>query len=141
MGKLLDETNIKTGTDAENFVAHELAKLGMWAGQFPPAISGKQPFDIIAISKNNTYCIDVKHCKDNYFPFDRVEENQKLSLSYLDNEVGNLYNSNGFVLVYENTPYWLPYGKYERLSFKGDKSVKPQDLMLLSEYIEMIENG
>ena len=33
---LVNETNIKkTGTDAENFVAHELAKLGMWAGQFP----------------------------------------------------------------------------------------------------------
>ena len=71
-----DKPNITTGTQAENHVAEELAKLGAWVGNFNKSNTGAQPFDQIAITKNFTWCYDVKHSMINRFDFRRIEDNQ-----------------------------------------------------------------
>lgn len=134
---MIDEYNINTGTKAENFVTHEFAKKGIWATRLHAGNSGQQPFDVIAISQHFTYAIDVKHCNKDYFPFERIEENQKNALGYLTNDIASRNVFVGFVLVYENKPYWLSFYDYQELEKKGEKSVKPSTLKTLYELGDM----
>lgn len=119
--------NIKTGTEAENFVAEELAKLGAWVGDFNKSSTGAQPFDQIAITKNYTWCYDVKHSEINRYDFRRIEDNQLLSLGYIH----SLDNSNvivGFAIVHEGEIFFLSYYQYLQLKAEGRKSVRITDL-------------
>lgn len=122
-----DKPNITTGTQAENHVAEELAKLGAWVGNFNKSNTGAQPFDQIAITKNFTWCYDVKHSMINRFDFRRIEDNQLLALSYIH----NLDNANtivGFGIVYEGEIFFLSYHQYLQLKAESRKSVRITDL-------------
>ena len=122
-----DKPNITTGTQAENYVAEELAKLGAWVGNFNKSNTGAQPFDQIAITKNFTWCYDVKHSMINRFDFRRIEDNQLLALDYIN----SLENANvivGFVIVYEGEIFFLSYHQYLQSKAKSRKSVRITDL-------------
>lgn len=118
---------IRTGKQAERYVANFFAQIGYFATILKQGVSGEQPFDIIGLTQNKTYCIDVKHCKTDYFTFNRVEENQKRAFSFLHYELKNDKIELGFVLVYNDKMYWFPYKMYELLKTK-QKSVKPTEL-------------
>lgn len=118
---------IKTGKQAEIYVAEQLSKNKYWVGGFEKTISGTQPFDQIAINSQHALCYDVKHCKEDYFHFSRIEENQKRALGYL-NELKNPQVLTGFMLVYENEVYWLSYDIYLELESEDKKSVTPSVL-------------
>lgn len=118
-----DELNIVTGNNAESFVAQELSKKGAWVGDFNKGNTGAQPFDQIAITDKYTLCYDVKHCSKDRFDFNRVEENQKLSLGYI-NSLDNANVFEGFAIVYESIIYWLSYFEYLSIVSTGRKSVK-----------------
>lgn len=132
-------TNIKTGSDAEVFITKEFAKIDAFATILSAGITGQQPFDILAISKNYVYALDVKHCKGNYFPFTRVEENQKQALSYIDEKINNKVLITGFALVHKGLPYFLSYQDYKQLDQEEVKSVKPKEQISLYKVGDFID--
>ena len=63
------------------------------------------------------------------FSFERIEPNQKTSMSYAQN-FAHITNM-GFVIYWERTPeklYFLPYDRVLRSEQEGKKSVKIEDL-------------
>lgn len=130
-----DKTNIKTGTQAEEAVAKYISKKGFWVGDFNKGSSGSQPFDQIALTHNVTLAYDVKHCAENRFDFTRVEENQRLSLGFITNEIYNDKIKTGFVLVYQNEFRFLSYFRFKTLENLDKKSVRITDLPLLREFL------
>ena len=133
-----DKPNITTGTQAENHVAEELAKLGAWVGNFNKSNTGAQPFDQIAITKNFTWCYDAKHSMINRFDFRRIEDNQQLALDYIN----SLENPNvivGFAIVYEGEIFFLSYYKYLQLKAESRKSVRITDLENMLDILVRIE--
>lgn len=137
---MIDETNIRTGTEAENFVAQFFAKQGWLVLNLNKSRTGSQPYDQIAIGRVFTFNYDVKHCKDNYFPFDRIEQNQINALGYLQNEVMNPRARQGFVLVYKNELYWFSYIRYE-LEKGKKKSINPKQLPKLETVLKETHGG
>ena len=128
-----------TPTQAEKYVAKYLSNYNYWVGNFEKGIVGSQPFDLIAINKNKTICLDVKLCDNDYFPFSRVEENQKLALGFITNKVRNDNVLTGFVIVFEKELYWLSFREYEDYHYTNIKSVKPSELITFKEVIERYE--
>lgn len=129
------ETNIKTGTQAEQSVAEYISKKGYWVGDFNKSSSGSQPFDQIALTHNITLAYDVKHCIDDRFDFVRVEENQKLSLGFIHNSLYNDKIKAGFVLVHNDEFKFLSYFRYQELLSKDYKSVKVSTLPPLRNFL------
>lgn len=130
-----DNTNIKTGTQAEQAVANYISKKGYWVGDFNKSSSGSQPFDQIALTHNTTLTYDVKHCIDDRFDFVRVEENQKLALGFIHNELYNDKIKAGFVLVYNDMFKFLSYFRYQEMINKGFKSVQVSTLPSLVNFL------
>lgn len=122
----MQENKIRTGIQAEKYVAEELAKRGCWVGNFNKGNTGTQPFDQIMIGKKKVWAYDVKHSKIDRFDFRRVEANQESALGFLYNK--GVVNT-GFVMVYKDTLYYLSYGTYLALKNTGDKSVKITELI------------
>ena len=122
----MQENKIRTGIQAEKYVAEELAKRGCWVGNFNKGNTGTQPFDQIMIGKKKVWAYDVKHSKIDRFDFRRVEENQESALGFLYQQ--GVVNT-GFVIVYKDTLYYLSFGTYLALKNKGDKSVKITELI------------
>lgn len=122
----MQENKIRTGIQAEIYVAEELAKRGCWVGNFNKGHTGTQPFDQIMTGKKKVWAYDVKHSKIDRFDFRRVEENQESALGFLYQQ--GVVNT-GFVIVYKDTLYYLSYGTYLTLKNAGDKSVKITELI------------
>lgn len=120
--------NINTGNQAEKYVAEELAKLGIWVGSFNKNNSGSQPFDQIAISKNFTWCYDVKHTEIDRFDFRRIEDNQQIVLAFIHERLQNPSVIEGFAIVYEDNIYFYNYYTYLQHKLEGRKSVKINEL-------------
>ena len=73
----------KIGTDFEHKVCQSLARKGFWTHFLNPAPDGSQPFDIIAINKEETFAIDCKALERNRFPLSRIEDNQETAFTLL----------------------------------------------------------
>lgn len=72
--------NRSNGNRFEQELSHILAENGFWVHVFQQNKSG-QPADIIAVKGKFHTLIDCKLVSDdNGFPFDRVEDNQKLAM-------------------------------------------------------------
>lgn len=131
----MQDSNIKTGTQAEQFVAQELAKKGAFVGDFNKGRTGSQPFDQLAITENFTWAYDVKHCRIDRFEFRRVEANQTSALNYIHDEINNAYVICGFALVHEDEIYFLSLFEYRMIKATGRKSCKVSNLPKLLEVI------
>lgn len=116
-------TQIKTGNQAEEYVAQHFMSIGAWATIIPKKVDGSQPLDLIAQTKYKTYYLDVKHTARELFPFSRIEENQKLSMKKLY-ELRCKHTIIGFAFVYKNDIYIMPYEKYIEYLNQGFKSVR-----------------
>lgn len=82
-------SNKKNGSDFEKELCEMFAKKGMWTRLEYPAEDGSQPFDLKVIYRNNIFCFECKDCKNGKFYFNRIEENQKIALDKLEE---NLFN-------------------------------------------------
>lgn len=125
-----------TGREAERFVAEFLSERKYFVGDFNKSSSGQQPFDQIAINYNSVLAYDVKHCKTDYFPFSRIEDNQIRALDY----IGNLNNEaveTMILIVYEGIIYYLSFSLFKTLKVIGFKSIRPTEL----EPLETILRG
>ena len=71
--------NKKIGNCFEQELCDRLYACGFWVHLLNANKSG-QPADVIAVKNREAYLIDCKVCSNNKFPFDRIEENQDLSM-------------------------------------------------------------
>jgi len=69
-----------TGREFEQYMCKLFDQNGFWALNIPRSESGAQPFDIVAIRKDEVYAVDCKVCSGAArFPLRRVEDNQLLA--------------------------------------------------------------
>lgn len=118
------------GDSTENYTANFLRENGYWAYILPKKVGG-QPFDIIACRCDDIWFLDAKHLEKEKasFSFERIEPNQKTSMSYAQN-FAHITNM-GFVIYWERNPetlYFLPYERVLRMEAGGQKSVKIEEL-------------
>ena len=113
-----------TGREFEKYVVDWLSDKGFWVHRMAESNTGSQPFDIIALRGYKVCAFDCKviSTKRPYFPFSRIEENQrrafeKLYLRY----AGNLLC--GFVIYFEGGVYLLDYLKVKRRMEEGKKGI------------------
>jgi len=131
------KTSIKVGADTENLIVNFYKSKGFWVYLTPRKTNG-QPIDIIAIKRNEHWLIDSKHVRENEcsFPFDRIEPNQVMSMTYA-RKYANIDNL-GFGIYFERNKqlYYLSYDKYMEMSKKGLKSANMNDLPLLDNEVK-----
>ena len=125
-----DNPNIKKGNKAEYETSLFIASKGGFVGNFNKGMSGSQPFDQIAITKNKVIAYDVKNCSTYRFDFRRVEDNQVSALGFINNEIRNKNVVCGFVLVHNDMFKFLNYNDYLTLINAENKSV---DIRLLED--------
>lgn len=118
------------GDSTENYTANFLRENGYWAYILPKKVGG-QPFDIIACRYDDIWFLDAKHLEKEKasFSFERIEPNQKTSMSYAQN-FAHITNM-GFVIYWERNPetlYFLPYERVRKMEADGQKSVKIEEL-------------
>ena len=106
-----------TGREFEKYMVDWLNEKGFWVHRMAESNTGSQPFDIIALKKYGVFALDCKviSTKRPYFPFSRVEENQKLAFDKLI----KCYKNNltvGFMIYYEGDIYFLNYHLFKVLS-------------------------
>lgn len=126
------------GDSTENNIANFLRENGYWAYVLPKKVGG-QPFDIIACRYDDIWFVDAKHLEKEKasFTFDRIEPNQKTSMSYAQ-QFAHITNL-GFVIQWERTPeklYFLPFSRVAQMLADGEKSIKIENL---NEFKDMLE--
>ena len=106
-----------TGREFERWMENKLSRCGYWVHRMAESNTGSQPFDIIALKGHSVFALDCKviSTKRPYFPFSRVEENQKFAFDKLI----KCYKDNlttGFMIYYEGDIYFLNYHIFKVLS-------------------------
>ena len=81
--------NRTVGGRFEQELSHTLAEAGFWVHVFQQNKAG-QPADIIAVRGRFHTLIDCKVCENGVFPFERIEENQRLAMKTFFNKAGEL---------------------------------------------------
>ena len=106
-----------TGREFERWVENKLSDCGYWVHRMAESNTGSQPFDIIALKRHSVFALDCKviSTKRPYFPFSRVEENQKLAFEKLIKCYKNNLTT-GFMIYYEGDIYFLNYHLFKVLS-------------------------
>ena len=113
-----------TGREFEKWIEHKLNECGYWVHRMAESNTGSQPFDIIAFKKYGVFALDCKviSTKRPYFPFSRIEENQKRAFEKLYlRYAGNLLC--GFVIYFEGGVYLLDYLKVKRRIEEGKNGI------------------
>ncbi len=106
-------SNKKNGSDFEKELCRKLAENGIWARLEYPAEDGSQPFDVKAIYRNQIYIFECKDCKNGYFSFNRIEDNQEVALRFLannllDQKIMFAFNfNNDWLFVNFKDVFWL----------------------------------
>ena len=113
-----------TGREFERWMEHKLSEHGYWVHRMAESNTGSQPFDIIALKGHGVYAFDCKviSTKRPYFPFSRVEENQKRAFEKLyDCYRGMLIC--GFLIYFEDDVYLLDYEIAKKWMEEGKKGI------------------
>ena len=113
-----------TGREFEKYMVDWLNEKGFWVHRMAESNTGSQPFDIIALKGYSVYAFDCKviSTKRPYFPFSRIEENQKRAFEKLYlRYAGNLLC--GFVIYFEGGVYLLNYLIANNLIREGKKGI------------------
>ena len=113
-----------TGREFEKWIENKLNKCGYWVHRMAESNTGSQPFDIIALKRYSVYAFDCKVISTQrpYFPFSRIEENQKRAFEKLYlRYAGNLLC--GFVIYFEGSVYLLNYLIANNLIREGKKGI------------------
>ena len=113
-----------TGREFEKWVENKLSECRYWVHRMAESNTGSQPFDIIALKGYNVFALDCKviSTKRPYFPFSRIEENQKRAFEKLYlRYAGNLFC--GFVIYFEGGVYLINYLIVKRWMEEGKKGI------------------
>ena len=96
-------SNKKLGNSFESELCETLSEEGFWCHNLAQNSAG-QPADVIAVKNGEAYLIDCKVCSRDRFSFNRIEENQALSME-LWRECGNGYG--WFALQFKGQVYMV----------------------------------
>ena len=113
-----------TGRECERWMENKLSRCGYWVHRMAESNTGSQPFDIIALKRHSVFARDCKviSTKRPYFPFSRIEENQKRAFEKLYlRYAGNLLC--GFVIYFEGDVYLLDYLIVKNWIREGKKGI------------------
>ena len=113
-----------TGREFERWIENKLNECGYWVHRMAESNTGSQPFDIIALKRYIVFALDCKviSTKRPYFPFSRIEENQKRAFEKLYlRYAGNLFC--GFVIYFEGGVYLINYLIVKRCMEEGKKGI------------------
>ena len=118
--------NRTNGGRFEQELSHTLAEHGFWVHVMQQNKAG-QPADLIAVNGNYHTLIDCKVISDNKgFPFDRVEENQKLAMRMFQRKCGELCY---FALKLPDESIWfISLERIETLKARGRKRLTDNDI-------------
>ena len=113
-----------TGREFEKYMVDWLNEKGFWVHRMAESNTGSQPFDIIALNGYSVFALDCKviSTKRPYFPFSRIEENQKRAFEKLyDCYKGILLCA--FMIYFEGDVYLLDYQKVKKWIEEGKKGI------------------
>ena len=116
--------NKKIGNDFEHELCEILSDAGFWVHNFSNRKNG-QPADIIAVQNNKSYLVDAKVCTYEYFPFRRIEENQRYAMDMWI-ECGN--TTPYFALKARNEVYMVSWETMKHLIEKGKKQLNLEEM-------------
>ncbi len=126
------------GNEFEKEFALYLQERGMFVYNLPNKYTG-QPFDIIAVKNNVFYAFECKHCNNNYFRLDRVEDNQIQVLRKLNKaSTSNYY----FVFKFDDCIRFCHIDYIEnciKISRKNIKKEELKDIGVLLNEIKALE--
>ena len=113
-----------TGREFEKYMVDWLSAKGFWVHRMSESNTGSQPFDIIALRDYKVCAFDCKviSTKRPYFPFSRVEENQRLAFDKLIKCYKNNLTT-GFMIYFEGDVYLLDYAIAKMLMEEGKKGI------------------
>ena len=118
--------NRSNGNRFEQELSHILAEHGFWVHVMQQNKAG-QPADIIAVLGKFHTLIDCKVISDNSgFPFERIEENQRLAMSMFTKKGGELCY---FALkLPDETIRMVSLSRLETLKNRGKKRITEKDI-------------
>ena len=118
--------NRTTGNRFEQELSHELANHGFWCHVMQQNKAG-QPADIIAVKGKFHTLIDCKVISDDKgFPFERVEENQRLAMKQFQRKSNDLCY---FALKLPDESVWLvSMERIETLRGRGKKRLTDHEI-------------
>lgn len=113
-----------TGREFERLVENKLSEYGYWVHRMAESNTGSQPFDIIALKGYSVFALDCKviSTKRPYFPFSRIEENQKRAFEKLYDCYKSVLLC-GFLIYYKDDVYLLDYAKAKMWIEEGNKGI------------------
>lgn len=114
--------NKQIGNEYEQLFLDLLKRNGYWCHLFAYKQNG-QPCDVIASKNNETFLIDVKHCEEDRFSFDKIQPNQITCFEYAE-RCGN--DNTGFAIWFSKQHKWyfLRYKFLKELMKYDDKSIR-----------------
>ena len=113
-----------TGREFERLVENKLSEYGYWVHRMAESNTGSQPFDIIALKRHGVFALDCKviSTKRPYFPFSRIEENQKRAFEKLYECYSGILFC-GFMIYFEDDVYILDYQIVKEWMELGKKGI------------------
>ena len=113
-----------TGREFERCVEKKLSEYGYWVHRMAESNTGSQPFDIIALKGYSVFALDCKviSTKRPYFPFSRIEENQRRAFEKLYDCYKSVLLC-GFLIYYKDDVYLLDYAKAKMWIEEGNKGI------------------
>ena len=110
-----------TGREFEKYMVDWLSAKGFWVHRMAESNTGSQPFDIIALRNYKVCAFDCKviSTKRPYFPFSRIEENQRRSFEKMQDCYRGMllcgflihFNDDVYLLDYDIAKKWMEAGK------------------------------
>lgn len=121
---MADKEESMTGREFEKYMVDWLNEKGFWVHRMAESNTGSQPFDIIALKGHCVFALDCKviSTKRPYFPFGRIEENQKRAFEKLY-ECYNGILLCGFMIYFEDDVYLLDYAIAKMWIEEGKKGI------------------
>ena len=113
-----------TGREFEKWIESKLNECGYWVHRMAESNTGSQPFDIIALKGHSVFAFDCKviSTKRPYFPFSRIEENQKRAFEKMQDCYRGMLLC-GFLIHYKDDVYLLDYDIAKKWMEAGKKGI------------------
>ena len=128
--------NKNIGNTYEEKAAQYMSDQGFYVILVPPNKYGGQPTDIIAVNKRFPVLLDVKHSTDSLFKLDNCRPNQLDAMETFDKRTNGLA---GFVIYYNDIPYWLSFPAVKRMLNIGQKKVLVTGLLTMDMLLDILK--
>ena len=121
---MADKEKSMTGREFEKYMVDWLNEKGFWVHRMAESNTGSQPFDIIALRNYKVCAFDCKviSTKRPYFPFSRIEENQKRAFEKMQDCYRGMLLC-GFLIYFEDDVYLLDYEIAKKWMEEGKKGI------------------